>query len=343
MLLPLLLLSCGQKKSDADETNDKEVVCFVYHRFGDDRYPSTNTAEEDFRAHLQYLKANDFQVLTFSDAVDYLKSSGPAKKTVVITIDDGYSSFYEKGLSLLKEFGFPATLFINTKTVGGAGYMDWSELKDCKNNRIEIGNHTHSHDYFLNIPADSRYGVFKDELKLSQEIIRKNLDEAPEVFAYPFGEYDLKMLEIVKNMGFKAAAAQMSGVIHSGTELMLCPRYPMSESYSKMEKFASKAAMHALKVAAVSPESPILPIGTHQPELSVKLSSPLLKTEQLQCFIQGSKCDFIIKEDGTIRIKALESIANRRRTLYTITVPDKNGEWHWFSHLWINPEISEVQ
>jgi hypothetical protein len=85
---------------------DKEVVCFIYHRFGDSRYPSTNTSQKDFESHLTYLKKNNFQMLTFSAAIDYLRSDAPVRKTAVITIDDGYKSFFRNGFPLLKKFAF---------------------------------------------------------------------------------------------------------------------------------------------------------------------------------------------------------------------------------------------
>jgi peptidoglycan/xylan/chitin deacetylase (PgdA/CDA1 family) len=109
--------------------NRKEVVCFIYHRFGDSRYPTTNVSVADFETHLEQLLENDFQLLTFSEAVSYLNSSGPPRKTAVITIDDGYKSFYRNALRLLKKFKVPATLFINTETVGG-DYMTWDELRE---------------------------------------------------------------------------------------------------------------------------------------------------------------------------------------------------------------------
>lgn len=334
----ILLVACSPTRS-VDKPNDKEVVCFLYHRFGEDRYPSTNTSIGDFRAHLQYLQANGYQVLTFSAAMDYLKSPEPVQKTAVITIDDGYSSFYANALPLLREFGFPATLFINTQTVGGSGYMEWDELKESMAHRVEIGNHTHSHAYFLNLPPDSRYETFSDELKKSQELIRSRLKVEPEVFAYPFGEYDEKMKAIVKEAGFKAAALQKSGVIHDQTDAMLCPRFPMAEAYSDPEKFASKAVMRPLEVAEVTPSDPILTAQNDPPVLSLKVTSPDLQYDQLQCFVQGRACDIVLNQAGHIRVRASSSIADRRRTLYTITVPDVNGEWHWFSQLWINPDI----
>lgn len=324
-------------------SEEKQVVCFVYHRFGDSRYPSTNTTLADFEAHLKYLKNNGYQVLTLEQAADYLHSDDPAKKTAVITIDDGYESFYKNGLALLEKYRFPATLFINTETVGAADYMNWSQLKDVARRGIEIGNHTHSHAYFLNLPESTRYLTFEEEINQCQQLIREHLELTPVTFAYPYGELDEKMETIVKKAGFKAAAAQNSGVLYTGSDLLRIPRFPMSEHYSAPEQFASKACMQPLHVTNEFPISFMIPKGTSQPELSFEMAYDEAQTATLQVFIQGST-GTLTKVDtgnGTVKITITpqSAISGRRRTLYTITGQDKNGNWHWFSHLWINPAV----
>ncbi|HEY8935186.1 MAG TPA: polysaccharide deacetylase family protein, partial [Cyclobacteriaceae bacterium] len=131
--LIIILLCCGKTNSHyhIDQSiSDKEVVCFIYHRFGDSRYPTTNTPVKDFEAHLTWLRDNGYTVVSFTDALTYLQSAESARKTAVITIDDGFKSFYKNGFPLLKKFNVPATMFINTKTVGGSDYMNWDELRD---------------------------------------------------------------------------------------------------------------------------------------------------------------------------------------------------------------------
>jgi peptidoglycan/xylan/chitin deacetylase (PgdA/CDA1 family) len=343
-LLFILILSCsGKPVSNSTEeivNSDKEVVCFIYHRFGDSRYPSTNTPVKDFEAHLAYLKKNNFQLLTFSEAIEYLQSDKPARKTAVITIDDAYKTFYERGLPLLKKYSIPATLFINTKTVGGGDYMNWAQLEDAIKHKVEIGNHTHSHDFFLNQSAATRYKTFKDEIELSQTIISEKLNMKPIVFSYPYGEFDTKMKDIVKEVGFIAAAAQNSGVMYSGDDLFECPRFPMSESYSAKDKFIEKASMKALRVKKRSPNDYIMPKG-NQPLLTLTFDGEGLRLNQLQCFVQGGECalDVVDKQKVVVTLQAAKPMTKKRRTLYTITVPDKQGIWHWYSHLWINTAV----
>jgi peptidoglycan/xylan/chitin deacetylase (PgdA/CDA1 family) len=340
-LAGLTLLSSS---SDQNADAPKEIVCFVYHRVGDHRYPSTNTSTKDFESHLSYLSKNGFKVLSYSDAIDYMKSDGPQQKVAVITIDDGYKSFYKNGYPLLKKYKFPATLFINTESVGGGDLMSWEEIKTMSENGIEIGNHTHSHAFFLNKPAGERYKLFRDEIELSQSLIKKNLALTPEVFTYPYGEFDPEMKKIVKDIGFKAASAQNSGVAHKNGDLFMTPRFSMSESYAAIKQFAEKANMKALRVTNSDPESFVLG-SNKRPLLKLTVDTKDLRTNQFQCFIQGSPCEFKVisktESSAVISLQATKALTGKRRTLYTVTVPDKEGKWHWYSHVWINPGVAD--
>ncbi len=320
---------------------NKEVVSFVYHRFDDSRFPSTNIAAADFEEHLAWLLAHDYKVLTLSQAITYLKSDQEPQSTAVITIDDGYKSFYKSGLPLLVKYGMPATLFINTETVGAGDYMSWDELKDAAEKNIEIGNHTHSHKYFLNDEATGRYTAFVADLELSQKLIEENLRIKPTVFAYPYGEFDEEMKMIVKAIGFRGAAAQNSGVINTGTDLFQLPRFPMSESFANM--FEEKALTQSLPIIRKSATHPMIPRGKDRPVLTLAINPKSLNIDRMQCFVQGSRCQMKITDktsnEITVTLRSSGSIMSRRRTLYTLTVPDSAGNWHWFSHLWINPSV----
>lgn len=360
-LISLLTFACSSKSQDgktaaventaypesvAEEatSSQKNVVCFIYHRFGEDRYPSTSVSVADFKAHLEYLKNKNFTVMSLSQAIDYVASGDEAKKVAVITVDDGFKSFYTRALPLLRQYNFPATLFLNTETVAGSDYMDWSEIKEAAENGIEIGNHTHSHAFFLNMPREERYKAFKKEIEMTQEIIAKNLEIKPECFAYPYGEFDPEMRSIVKKAGFKAAAAQNSGVIYAGSDRYALPRFPMATAYSAIDQFAEKANMKALRLTLKKPGSYMLPDPQEAPKLTITFNGDDLELSRLQCFVQGSPCNVLTgtRNDGVVTLSlTAEKPLKARRTLYTLTVPSKNGGWYWYSHLWINPNIRE--
>ena len=317
-----------------------EFACFVYHRFGDSRYPSTNIAIDTFRSQLEFLRNFKYTVFTLGDAIEKLQSAaGVPEKTVVLTVDDGYMSFLTGAMPLLREFGFNATLFINSATVGHKGYMRWDELRGLVAEGMEIGNHSATHPYFLDIDEETLLSKFNEDVGKAQKEIEAHLGIAPKVFSYPFGEYNLDMKRAVQELGFRAAAAQNSGIVYGDSDLYALPRFPMGGPYATLDGFRTKIGMKALEVIEKVPDSPLLR-GPNPPELKLVLAAAVLNMKAIQCFVEGEpRCT--IRRDpadpNIITVKAEEPLKGRR-VLYTVTAPSIDGKaWHWFSHLWVQP------
>src|SRR5690348_16906620 len=98
--IPFVLFSLP---AAAQTTVPDHAVAFVYHRFGDDRYPSTDTKVEQFSAQLAWLADHHYQVWPLPQIVRYLKEGKPVPDRVVaITVDDAFQSFYDHAYPLLK-------------------------------------------------------------------------------------------------------------------------------------------------------------------------------------------------------------------------------------------------
>ena len=84
--------------------NDKSAIVLMYHRFEDQRFPSTSISSKNFQNQINYLKENNFNILPISDLLLFFnKNYDIPEKSVFITIDDGYKSFYEHAFPILKE------------------------------------------------------------------------------------------------------------------------------------------------------------------------------------------------------------------------------------------------
>ena len=339
-----------QKQPENQATQEKnkknQIRALIYHHFGrENKYPSTSVSEDQFKKHLAYLKKNDYTVLTLGRALDRLYGEdGLAEKNAVITIDDGYRSVWENARPLLAKYGYPATLFISTGNVGGSNYMSWKEIQKLENEGFEIGNHSHSHDYFLNKPKDRIAGAFEADLKKADEQFRKHLGRVPELYAYPFGEYIPEMMAVLKAHGYRAAAAQRSGVIHGRSRHYALPRFPMNYYYGDMEGFSNKMGMNGLPVMEAEPESPLLE-ENNPPRLKLRIDTQNINPAGLQCFVNGRKACQMEKSQTNsaliLTVRAQDKLTDRR-SLYTITAPSTDGsKWFWYSHLWVIPQISE--
>ncbi|WP_420386409.1 polysaccharide deacetylase family protein [Roseivirga sp.] len=319
---------------------ESSISTFVYHRFGDDRFPSTNIKLEQFEAHLKYLKENDYQVVTLSEALKRLQKRKRFPKTAVLTVDDGYLTFYQNAIPLLQQYGFTATVFVNTETVGGSDFMDWKQLQEVQELGIEIGNHSHSHAYFLNTSQEE----FESDLELSETEFSTHLGRVPVVYAYPYGEWNPEMAAHLEAKGYLGAVAQNSGILYKEAPQFHLPRFPMSETYARLEDFVSKLKTLPLRVEKYEPVSSGYMGSTEKPRVNLEFKESNLKLEQLQCFIQGADCQKSIQivKDGQVKLNVRpDRDLKRRRTLFTITVPDADGHWHWFSYLWVIPSIEE--
>ena len=116
----------------------------------------------------------------------------------------------------------------------------------------------------------------------------------------------------------------------------------MSDAYGKLDDFRAKAKMKALVPELENPYDFLITPDKLAPELKLQFAAQDLQWNQVQCFVQGGECTLSMDRTMTnkvgLEIRAKAPLT-QRRTLYTVTVPDQSGNWHWFSHLWIKPEI----
>ena len=336
LILALLLLVVARCLAIADSAN-----IFVYHRFDEPLFSSTNTSSADFQSHLEILKKLDFSVISLREMVEKLKSKSTLpQRCAVITVDDAYRSFMATGWPLLKQYGFPATLFVSTDYVGQEGYLDWDELAALSKEGVEIGNHSASHEYLINLLEEpgGKERVLVG-LQRSQDAFEEHLGIKPVVFAYPFGEFSPELTAEIKGFGFLAAFGQQSGVATPDQDFFKLPRFPMGGADITAESFRSKLLMKHLPLTVIEPTSTIVN-DNNPPKLLFLLGDGRFDKSTLNCYVPGQlNCQLkqLDGEEGLFEVMAEEPIAGRR-SKYTITASDRSGEtWYWFSHLWVLP------
>ncbi len=189
---------------------------FVYHRFGDTRHPSTDTSIDVLKKQFEYFRKNGYEVVPLSRLVDALKKREALPDNwIVLTIDDGYKSFYENGLPIFREFGYPFTLFVYTKATeeGYGDYMSWEQIKEAMKYG-EIGFHSHTHPHMV---SKSEAYLEKDFAR-GLELMRERLGFSPKYFAYPYGEYDDTVKKIAESFGFDAICNQNVGAVSENSD-----------------------------------------------------------------------------------------------------------------------------
>ena len=211
--------------------NDYGLISIMYHRFNENKYPSTNIQLNIFKEQLKIIE-EEGMIFIHPDELEKSIITNKKTRKILLTIDDGLSSFYENAWPILKEKNIPFILFVNTREVGSYNYMNWEQIKELYSNKnVEIGNHSHSHEYLV----DESPETIKKDIKKSIEIFEKNLGTNSKFFSYPFGEYSLEFKKIIKDLNFKFAFGQHSGVIDETKDFFELPRFPINEKYGELK------------------------------------------------------------------------------------------------------------
>ncbi len=184
------------------------VPILAYHRFGEQVSKMEVTAEV-FAAQLDYLAENDYRVVRLRDLEDFLAGKRPLpNRAVVITIDDGYASTYEYAFPLLKQHGFPATVFLYTDFVGAKDALTWAQMREMvASGLIDIQAHSKTHanlSYRLPGESDARYRERLDmEARVPREVLERKLAVKVDAFAYPFGDASEVLIERLRKRDYR--------------------------------------------------------------------------------------------------------------------------------------------
>lgn len=211
---------------------------FVYHRFGDERYPSTNTSIDELLKEFEYFKKNGYKIITLSKLVEAVKKRDIIPDNwIVLTIDDGYKSFYENGLKIFKKYNYPFTIFIATKPTQNrySDYMGWEEIKKCSKFG-EVALHSHAHPHLTHLSNKE----IKDDTKTAIDLFKKNLGYKPKFYAYPYGEYDNRVKNIIKSFGFEAIVNQNMGAVNEDSDIYDLDRIALVGKVNLKEKLKIK-------------------------------------------------------------------------------------------------------
>ena len=318
--------SIAQDKNSKYFSKDEGVLSIMYHRFEENKYPSTNIRIDIFKKHLDIIKNSKFEFYHPKDFEnDFNKPK--KKKKILVTIDDAFKSFYENAWPILKKDKIPFLLFVSTEPVGKKGYMTWDQIKEIERSEFGvIGHHSHSHDYLI----DKRFKEFVLDISNANEIFLNELGYIPSLFSYPFGEYSKEMSDYISK-NFSLSFGQHSGVIDINKEKYELPRFPINEKYGELKRFNSIINYSPLEYKNLKPVEKKLNHQKNPPEFSVEFFKEQKNLENINCYSnegnRWEKSDISIKE-STLFIKFREPFTPRRGRI-NCSLNDE-GKWRWF-------------
>ena len=316
--------------SNISERNieDYGIISLMYHRFEENKYPSTNIKMNDFLKHLEIIQNEN---INFINPKNFEKEliENKNKRKVLLTIDDGFLSFYKNAWPVLKKRKIPFILFISTKEVGSFNYMSWDQIIEIyKEDFVEIGNHSHTHEYLV----DENEDTVKFDIQKSINIFEKKLGKNSDFFSYPFGEYSISFKNIIKSLGFKYAFGQHSGVIDETKNLYELPRFPINEKYGEIKRFETLIKTLPFKYKEIIPEEKYLIKSKNPPNVKIKFYENIKNIDSISCYSNEggqwgvSKIKFISENNLQIFIDK-KFIGERGRI--NCSLRDPSGFWRW--------------
>ena len=300
----------------------------MYHRFEENKYPSTNIKINNFIEHLDLIKKNQFDFINPNDFESAILNQ-KEKKKILLTIDDGFKSFYDHAWPILKEQKIPFILFVNTREVGSYGYMNWAQIKEiAKEKFVHIGNHSFTHEYLVDLSQEE---IISD---INHAIIdfKNNLEYSSPFFSYPFGEYSNNFKNIVKNLGFKYAFGQHSGVVDETKDFYELPRFPINEAYGELKRFKTVLQTIPLKFKSITPEEKYITDANNPPQITIEFFEDLKNIKLLNCYSneqnlwRKSKLEYL--DNFKIKINLMGKFTTERGRV-NCSLREPNGSWRW--------------
>ena len=321
-----LVNSISQENNIKSYSRDSGVLSLMYHRFNENKYPSTNIRMDMFDEQMKIIKNQGYE---FYDPKNFLNEFDKVKKSkkILITIDDGFKSFYNEAWPYLKKNKIPFILFVSTEPVGKKGYMTWKEIKEIDDSDIGyIGHHSHTHEYLIDMTEKE----FIKDIEIATEIFKDKLGYVPPIFSYPFGEYSLFMKNYISK-NFEIAFGQHSGIIDNNKDKFELPRFPINEKYGDLKRFNSLINYNPLEYKSLKPVEKKLENNNNPPELIVEFFDNQKNIKNINCYSKdgGSwgQPNLVFKKN--ILYINFESKFLPRRGRINCSLND-DGKWRWF-------------
>ncbi|MGC8119243.1 polysaccharide deacetylase family protein [Marinobacter sp. VGCF2001] len=332
-LISALLLTATGARAD--------LVVLQYHHVDDSTPSATSTSRSLFEAQLAMIRDLELTVVPLQQGtIEAIAGEHPETNEIAITFDDAYESVHSFAAPLLNKLELPYTVFVNTDAVGARGYMTWEQLRQMADNELAtIANHSSDHAHLArrHDETESQWRARAiQSLDKAQSELKQRLEISEPLFAYPYGEFDTALEQLLSDRGW-LGYGQQSGAIGEYSGKTRLPRFPMANAYGQLGSLKDKLRSKAFPVPANNLPDGV--VDNNPPTLSFQATDSI-SPARLTCFASGlGRIDFSVT-GNTIQVQAPEAI-NSRRFRYNCTHPAGNGSFYWLSQQWLNLDAPE--
>ncbi|MGB0992488.1 MAG: polysaccharide deacetylase family protein [Akkermansiaceae bacterium] len=250
-----------------------------------------------FRKQMQAIKDLGLTVISLDDFIAWKRGKKQIKdKSVLITIDDGWKSVYTDAYPILKEFGYPFSIYLYTNYVDGGGRALTSPMiKEMMKNGCTIGSHSVSHPYPSVVKKKRAEGAepftkfLQVEFGQSRKILESKFSEKVITYVYPGGFYTGEMFPVAGEAGYEFLFTCDPEKTTRATPNYTIPRYIIQGKPEFDYIFRNATSFKATSTSAAtdgaivqSTEHPVTPLpGALTPDRLPLISADLSKVENL--------------------------------------------------------------
>jgi peptidoglycan/xylan/chitin deacetylase (PgdA/CDA1 family) len=248
-----------------------------------------------FRRQMEAIRQSGIKVLTLDEFAAWKK--GDAKipeNAILLTFDDGWKSVYTDAYPILKEFGFPFTIFLYKNYVDGGGKaLTLPMIREMIQNGATIGSHSVSHPYPLTVKNYRKKGpdafdaYLRKEIGESKRFLESKFPVKITTYAYPGGFFTEEMPPLCEEFGYDFMFTVLPGKIKRALPNDRLPRYVILGNYDRIFENAmtfregasgGEAGAVAAGVPVQTTPHPVTPepgaiINSRLPEISADLST----------------------------------------------------------------------
>lgn len=318
------------------------AVVLQYHHVAEATPASTSVSVRQFAQHLQHLEDEGFDVLPLDVLVDRVREGlDPREKVAAITFDDGFVDVFENALPLLDRRGWKAAMFVTPSRVGQTSMLSAEQLKSMDQRGHLVLNHGWSHAHMIRrLGSESERDWrrrMESEVERAQTILEDWIGHAlPKFFAYPYGEQDPALREILRRKGY-VAFGQYTGALAKDADWQNLPRIPVNRHYAAWSpttgaSLRDKVRALPMPVSSLSPLSALTTLSTG----SVSFLLPSAWRErQLNCFAGGAMMTPNMEVQGDEVRVTLNAAIPIGRSRFTCTASAEGDRYYWFSWMWM--------
>jgi peptidoglycan/xylan/chitin deacetylase (PgdA/CDA1 family) len=323
-------------------SNTRGFVILQYHHVSTETPRSTSVSPQELEQHMAYL-AEYHTVISLDAAVNGLANKTPfPDRAVVITFDDGHKNILENGHPILTKYGFEYTIFINPAHIVILGsQLSWSEVKKMSKEGVTFANHTLDHLHLLDrYPQENKASWLarvKQNINMAEGSLSQQLGYSKKWLAYPYGEFDVDIKAMLKEMGY-IGLGQHSGGVGELSNMQSLPRYPAAGRFASLDTLLTKINSLAMPVTQVIPLRYVMAIGEVIGEIKVDVLLNDISFNRIACYFGGDPLPITKTEKGfSINIDS-PFYAGRTRVNCTAPSVQQSDRFYWYSIPFFTPQ-----